>query len=66
MNILIFQNLYLELISGFLTDKIGLIQGFAFAAKDIVCNIIQVATGIVVALIVSPIIIKAKQSIFAN
>lgn len=54
------------IISGFLTDKIGLIQGFAFAAKDIAGNIIQVTTGIVVALILSPIITKAKQAIFAN
>lgn len=54
------------LISGFLTDKIGLIEGFAFAAKDIIGNVIQVSTGIVIAIILSPIIVKTKQSVFSN
>ncbi|OPJ65583.1 ECF transporter S component [Clostridium chromiireducens] len=54
------------IISGFLTEKIGLIQGIAFAAKDIVGNIIQVSTGIVIALPLSAVIIKAKQAVFAN
>ena len=35
------------IIAGFLTDKIGLIQGIAYSAKDIVGNIIQVTTGTV-------------------
>jgi uncharacterized membrane protein len=54
------------IISGFLTEKIGLILGIAFAAKDIVGNIIQVTTGIVIALPLSAIIIKAKQTSFTH
>ena len=54
------------IISGFLTDKIGLIQGIVFASKDIIGNIIQVTTGIVIALPLSAGIIKAKQAVFAN
>jgi len=53
-------------ISGFLTDKVGLIQGIAFSAKDIVGNIIQVTTGIVIALPLSAVIIKAKKTAFTN
>lgn len=53
-------------ISGFLTDKVGLIQGIAFSAKDIVGNIIQVTTGIVIALPLSAVIIKAKKTAFTH
>jgi len=54
------------IVAGFLTEKAGLIQGIVFAAKDIVGNIIQVGTGIVISLPLSAIIIKAKQTAFTN
>ena len=54
------------IVAGYLTEKIGLIEGFIFSAKDIVGNIIQVGTGIVIALPLSAVIIKAKQSTFTN
>lgn len=53
------------IIAGFLTDKVGLIQGIVFSAKDIVGNIIQVGTGIVIALPVSAIVLKAKSEAFS-
>ena len=53
------------IMAGFLTDKVGLIQGIAFSAKDIAGNIIQVGTGIVIALPVSAIILKAKSEAFS-
>lgn len=54
------------IIAGFLTNQLGLVQGLLYAAKDIVGNIIQVGTGIVIALPLSAIIIKAKQTAFTN
>lgn len=54
------------IIAGFFTEKAGLIQGLVYASKDIVGNIVQVGTGIVIALPLSAIIIKAKQIAFAN
>ena len=53
------------IMAGFLTDKVGLIQGIAFSAKDIAGNIIQVGTGIVIALPVSAVILKAKAEAFS-
>lgn len=52
------------IVSGFLTENAGLIQGIIFSAKDIVGNIIQVGTGIVIALPLSAVIIRAKQTAF--
>ena len=54
------------ILAGFLTEKAGLIQGIAFSAKDIAGNIIQVGTGIVIALPVSAIILKAKAEVFSE
>lgn len=54
------------IMAGFLTEKAGLIQGIAFSAKDIAGNIIQVGTGIVIALPVSAIILKAKSEVFSE
>lgn len=54
------------IMAGFLTEKAGLIQGIAFSAKDIAGNIIQVGTGIVIALPVSAIILKAKAEVFSE
>lgn len=54
------------IIAGFLTEKSGLIQGLVYASKDIVGNIVQVGTGIVIALPLSAIIIKAKDTAFNN
>lgn len=54
------------IIAGFLTEKAGLIQGIALSAKDIVGNIMQVSTGIVLALPLSAVILKAKQTAFMN
>lgn len=53
------------IMAGFLTEKAGLIQGIAYSAKDIVGNIIQVGTGIVIALPVSAIVLKAKAEAFS-
>lgn len=53
-------------VAGLLTEKIGLIQGLVYASKDIVGNIVQVGTGIVIALPLSAVIIKAKQAVFTN
>ncbi len=54
------------IMSGFLTEKAGLIQGIVYASKDIIGNIIQVVTGMVIAIPLSTVVIKAKQSVFAN
>ena len=51
------------ILSGFLTEKIGLIQGLALASKDIVGNIIQVITGIVIAIPLSGIVLSAKKRV---
>lgn len=53
------------IMAGFLTEKAGLIQGIIYSAKDIIGNIIQVGTGIVIALPVSGIILKAKSEAFS-
>ncbi|MGM9935053.1 ECF transporter S component [uncultured Clostridium sp.] len=53
------------IMAGFLTEKAGLIQGIVYSAKDIIGNIIQVGTGIVIALPVSAIILKAKAEAFS-
>ena len=52
------------ILAGFLTDKIGLIQGLILASKDIVGNIIQVTTGIIIAIPLSGIIMNAKRKSF--
>lgn len=52
------------ILAAFLTDKVGLINGIAFAAKDIVGNIIQVVTGIVIAVPLSAIVVGAKKRVF--
>ena len=52
------------ILAGFLTDKIGLIQGIIVASKDIVGNIIQVTTGIIIAVPLSGIIMNAKKIYF--
>lgn len=52
------------IMAAFLTEKAGLIQGIVYSAKDIVGNIIQVGTGIVIALPVSAVVLKAKSEAF--
>ena len=52
------------ILAAFLTEKIGLIQGFAYAAKDIIGNIIQVTTGIVLAIPLTTIVMTAKKKVF--
>ncbi|APF21874.1 ECF transporter S component [Clostridium butyricum] len=52
------------IMATFLTEKAGLIQGIVYSAKDIVGNIIQVGTGIVIALPVSAVVLKAKSEAF--
>lgn len=54
------------IIAGFLTEKAGIIQGLIYASKDILGNIIQVGTGIVIALPLSAIVMKAKKIAFTN
>lgn len=53
------------IMAGFLTERAGLMQGIVYSAKDIVGNIIQVGTGIVIALPVSAIVLKAKAEAFS-
>lgn len=52
------------IIASFLTDKVGFVQGFLYSAKDIVGNIVQVVTGIVIAVPLSSIVIVAKKKVF--
>ncbi|MBW6410813.1 ECF transporter S component [Clostridium weizhouense] len=52
------------IMAGFLTEKSGFLQGLIYASKDILGNIIQVGTGIVIAIPLSTILIKAKNSVF--
>lgn len=54
------------IMAGFLTEKAGLIQGIVYASKDIIGNIIQVGTGIVIAFPLSAIILKAKAEIVSQ
>lgn len=53
------------IMAAFLTEKAGLIQGIVYSAKDILGNIVQVGTGIVIALPVSAIVLKAKSQVFS-
>lgn len=52
------------ILAGFLTGKIGLVQGLAISAKDIIGNIIQVTTGIVISVPLSAIVLSAKKKVF--
>ncbi|NLK95034.1 MAG: ECF transporter S component [Clostridiales bacterium] len=52
-------------IAGLLTENTGLMQGLVVAAKDIVTNIIQVITGIVIAIPLSGIVLSAKKRVFS-
>lgn len=52
------------IIAAFFTGHVGLIQGLIVASKDIIGNIIQVVTGIVIAVPLSAIILNAKKIIF--
>ncbi|NFL85440.1 ECF transporter S component [Clostridium botulinum] len=51
------------IMAGLLTEKAGIIQGLIYASKDIVGNIIQVTTGVVIALPLSEVLIKAKKAV---
>lgn len=51
------------IMAAFLTEKAGLMQGIIYASKDIFGNIIQVTTGIIIALPLSGIVLKAKKSV---
>lgn len=50
-------------LAAFLTEKVGVIQGLAYAAKDIFGNIIQVLTGSIIAIPLVGIIISAKKKV---
>lgn len=52
------------ILAGLLTEKIGLAQGLVLASKDIIGNIIQVVTGIVIAVPLSAIVLSAKKKVF--
>ena len=52
------------ILAGFLTDHLGLVSGLAYAAKDIVGNIIQVTTGIIIAIPLTGVIVTAKKKAF--
>jgi uncharacterized membrane protein len=50
------------IVASLLTGKVsGLISALAYASKDIIGNIIQVSTGIIIALPLSSIILNAKR-----
>lgn len=51
------------IIAAFLTEKIGLIQGVIYAAKDIAGNIIQVITGGIIAIPLASLVISAKKRV---
>ena len=51
------------IIAAFFTGHVGLIQGLIVASKDIIGNIIQVVTGIVLAIPLSAILLNAKKLI---
>ncbi|AQS11868.1 thiamine precursor transporter HmpT [Clostridium saccharobutylicum] len=51
------------IMAAFLTEKTGLMQGMIYSAKDIIGNIVQVSTGIIIALPLSNILLKAKKAI---
>ena len=53
------------IMAAFLTEKVGLIQGIIYSSKDIVGNIMQAGVGIVIALPVSAVILKAKSEVFS-
>lgn len=53
-------------MAGFFTDKVGLIQALSYSAKDIIGNIIQVITGIVIALPLTAVLLRAKETVFNN
>lgn len=53
-------------IAGFLTDKVGLFQGLIYSSKDIIGNVIQVTTGIIIALVLGAVVIRAKGATITN
>lgn len=52
------------ILASFLTDKVGLVQGLVIASKDIIGNIVQVTTGIIISIPLSAIIFSAKKKVF--
>ncbi|SFC86204.1 ECF transporter S component [Clostridium uliginosum] len=51
------------IMAGFLTEKTGIVQGIIYASKDILGNIVQVGTGIVIAIPLSAVVMKAKKTV---
>lgn len=51
------------IIAAFFTGNVGLVQGLIVASKDIIGNIIQVVTGIVLAVPLSAMLLNAKKII---
>ncbi|MBD7910229.1 MULTISPECIES: ECF transporter S component [Clostridium] len=51
------------ILAGFLTERLGLMEGLAFAFKDILGNIVQVTTGIIISIPLSAIILSAKKKV---
>lgn len=54
------------IMAGFLAEKVGFLQGVIFSAKDIIGNIIQVTTGIIIALPLAAVVGRAKSIAFTN
>lgn len=55
------------IISIFFTREVnGIVAAMAYSAKDIIGNIMQVGTGIVIALPLSKVLLTAKNKIFNN
>lgn len=51
------------IIAAFFTGHMGLIQGLVVASKDIIGNIIQVVTGMILAVPLSAVVLNAKKNI---
>lgn len=54
------------IIAAFLTDKVGIISGVAFAAKDVIGNIVQVVTGIILSIPLSVMVLGAKKKVISR
>lgn len=54
------------IMAGLFTERAGLLQGIIYASKDIVGNIIQVVTGMVIAVPLTIMLKKTKRISFQN
>lgn len=52
------------ILAGFFTDKVGIVQGIMYAAKDILGNVVQAGVGVIISASLSSVIIGAKKKAF--